>query len=213
MKITRFNDEWAAQQTTGTSGTSGGSGAVGGITVNPTPLTDGYVLTYDAASGTFILAAGGGGGGATSPLTGATDGGTGDLGASVGFADGDGTSGGFGFVNGGDGGAGKPGGDAFIGSGQYDSGTEPGALVYLTGGSVGLPGQITVQANNSQGTAGQFLGSDGASQTVWTTPTIRHAASVPTGAPGVGELPIALDTTTSPAHGYAWTGAAWTRFS
>jgi len=43
------------------------------------------------------------------------------------------------------------------------------------------------------------------------TPTIRHAAGVPTGAPTLGELPIALDTTASPGNWYFWDGAAWTR--
>jgi hypothetical protein len=42
-------------------------------------------------------------------------------------------------------------------------------------------------------------------------PTIRHAAGVPSGAPALGELPIAVDSTSSPGNWYFWSGTAWTR--
>lgn len=38
---------------------------------------------------------------------------------------------------------------------------------------------------------------------------VRAAAGVPSGAPTGYELPIAFDTTGSPATAYFWTGAAW----
>lgn len=72
---------------------------------------------------------------------------------------------------------------------------------------------LEVNTGDDVGAAGQFLASDGASNTLWTTPLVRHAAGVPTGAPGVAELPFAFDSTAVTGGLYFWDGAAWVQCS
>ena len=45
------------------------------------------------------------------------------------------------------------------------------------------------------------------------SPTVRHAAGVPSGAPVAPELPVAFDSTASTGGLYVWTGAAWVKGS
>jgi hypothetical protein len=168
MKITRFNWKYGQERVTATSGTSGGSGGVGGITVTPSPLTDGYVITYDAGTGTFILAPGAGGG-ATSPLVGATDGGTGNLGGSVSFDAASGASGGNAEVVGGTGGgAGDPGGFGVIAGGDEGGGTFFGSSIIAEGGGAAVHGFLEITTNGTNGGTGLMLASNGAGQTAWT---------------------------------------------
>ena len=46
-----------------------------------------------------------------------------------------------------------------------------------------------------------------------TTPTVRIAAGVPSGAPTGTELPIAVDSTASTGGIYVWDGASWTKYA
>lgn len=170
------------------------------------------------------------GGGASSPLAGA--GGTGDAtGGRVVFADASGSAGGSASV-----GAGHADGHSDRGGGavELDAGTTGGVFGtawVLSGGSVGNRGAhsqleangefdlvhiisnnpLQLSSNGTHGTGGQFLGSNNGSGAVWTTPTVRIAAGVPSGAPGTGELPIALDTTSSTGGVYGWNGSSWVK--
>lgn len=202
--------------------------AIGGIPADVTSPTDTYVITYDAGSGTFILAPGGGGGGGSptgaaggglagtypnptiaSPIAAASGGGV--DGASLAFDDG--PSGGNLVASAGSGSAGNAGGLAGLVGGDGNGGTALGAAFIAYGASAGADGIPLLRSGGVHGSAGDFPHSDGADGLIWGRPLIRHAASVPSGAPGVAELPIAMDTTTSPAHGYFWDGSAWVRFS
>jgi len=90
-------------------------------------------------------------------------------------------------------------------------------VTYLAGAVTGSPVSTTVTGPDSfgasavVGASGKY--SDGAHNHGLLTPTVRHAAGVPSGAPTTTELPIAVDTTASTGGIYVWTGAAWTKYA
>ena len=94
-------------------------------------------------------------------------------------------------------------------AGADASGTGWSAEIDIGGAIDTAHGRLRMITDGTAGTAGQVLASDGAEYAIWTTPLVRNAAGVPAGAPGVGELPFAADTTASPATLYFWNGAAW----
>ena len=147
-----------------------------------------------------------------SPLVGATAGGA--AGGSVAFTDAPGTgAGGDGKLDGGT--AGRDGGHVIARggtaggfSGSAEISAYGGARVTARGNDTGT---VEISTQGGGGTVGQVLTADGAGSggTIYKTLVIRNAAGVPSGAPTIGELPIAADTTASPATLYFWDGAAW----
>ena len=97
-------------------------------------------------------------------------------------------------------------------SGTGSGGNSNGGYVAVTGGSSdGLTaGMVSIATNNSVGTSGQALVSDGATGSVVYGGIYGIAAGVPAGAP-VGKLPIAVDTTAVSGGIYVWDGGAWVK--
>lgn len=74
-------------------------------------------------------------------------------------------------------------------------------------------GALEIKIDGDVGAAGQFVGVGVEGTALWQTPLVRHAAGVPTGAPGVAELPFAFDSTAVTGGLYFWDGAAWVKCS
>jgi hypothetical protein len=91
------------------------------------------------------------------------------------------------------------------------------AWVAIAGGTPGLAAVLAVGADAGgaviTGLGNGLSGTDAVNyNNIWLAVlqlVVRHAAGVPAGAPAGAELPIAADTTASPATLYFWTGAAW----
>lgn len=154
---------------------------------------------------------GGGSARAVSPLQGATDGGTGNTGALVGFGAGDGSAGGAATLVGGLGGAGQPGGPAYLSGGSADADGAQGAAVTAANATPGVYGRLTFYTDNDNGSGDAVPTSDGAGGVLWRPLVPRIAAGVPSGAPGPGEARIAIDTTAVSGGIYGWNGAAWVK--
>lgn len=223
----------------GTTGSGGGdiTGSLGGdltvssiqgIPVDVSTPSDGQVLTYVAADSAIELVTPGSGPGPSSPISGATV--SGNTGGSLVFDDGGASAGGDAAVLGGAGDTGNPGGNVFAQAGDGGTGADGGAAILSGGGSAsggsaayvqsngvtgGLDGKVQIQSDGSVGAAAQFFASDGGGQGVWTSPIIRVAAGVPSGALTAGELPIAVDTTALTGGIYVTTnsGASWVKAS
>jgi hypothetical protein len=88
-----------------------------------------------------------------------------------------------------------------------------GAGAFVQVESEGGVDNIVLRDATTMGSAAQLLGSSGTGKAVWQTPLVRIAAGVPSGAPGVAELPIAFDSTPSTGGAYVWNGAAWAKVS
>lgn len=86
--------------------------------------------------------------------------------------------------------------------------TTPAAFEDSTGTIQRLTGELEYL---SAATAGQLLTVGSGGKASFVTPVVRIAAGVPSGAPTVGELPIAVDTTAVTGGIYAWSGSAWVK--
>jgi hypothetical protein len=111
-------------------------------------------------------------------------------------------------IQGADGGSGAAGGVVTIRAGAGDDGNDEASVLILQGGNgSGLAGKAVLITNDSVGTSGTALVSDGDGKLVYGG--IQILSGVPSGAPN-GTFPFAYDTTAITGGLYIWdVGSGW----